>query len=165
MTNITAAASKPDAAVTKTTTMIAEKPPATPQTTKVSTEPAPVVPSLPKHPLDDYVMGYPKIATRMGLIPETAMFRRFGALNARNLLYLQNDLAQMEEELLELELEREDNESATGEKGKYALNAYWLGTASVSRDGDTKQRDLVLKMRDVLHQYSMCSCIPEYSVS
>lgn len=39
----------------------------------------------------------------MSLIPETAMFRRFGALNARNLLYLQGDLARIEEELVKLE--------------------------------------------------------------
>ena len=89
----------------------------------------------------------------MGIVPETAMFRRFGALNARNLLYLQSELAHIEEKLLELEWE--DNQSSVGKKYKYACDAYWLNTANTARDGDTKQRDLVLKMREVLAQYSM----------
>jgi hypothetical protein len=100
-------------------------------------------------------MGYPKIAAQMGLIPETAMFRRFGALNARNLLYLQCDLASIEERLFKLEWN--DHKSSTGEKSMYAVDAYWLGSATAARDGDTKQRDLILRMRETLNQYSVPS--------
>lgn len=69
---------------------------------KPPTPTSPII-EFPPHPLDAFVPGYPKIAARMSLIPETAMFRRFGALNARNLLYLQGDLARIEEELVKLE--------------------------------------------------------------
>jgi hypothetical protein len=107
----------------------------------------PDAPVAPPHPLDDLVMGYPKIAGRMGLIPETAMFRRFGALNARNLLYLQSDLVHIENKLKSLEWE---DSRSTGKREKYATDHYWI-----KRDGDVRQRELVMKMRDTLHQYSM----------
>jgi hypothetical protein len=42
----------------------------------------------PREVLDEFVVGYPRMAARMGLIPETAMFRRFRTLNCRNMLYL-----------------------------------------------------------------------------
>jgi hypothetical protein len=88
------------------------------------------------HPLDEFVMGYPRMAARMGLIPETAMFRRFGALNCRNILYLQNELCQLECDLQKLEWA--DSASTTGMK----------------RDGDAKQRDLVMRLRTTLREYS-----------
>jgi hypothetical protein len=42
------------------------------------------------------VNGYPKLARHMGASPEIAIFRRFGALNAQNLLYLQAELVHLE---------------------------------------------------------------------
>jgi hypothetical protein len=104
------------------------------------------------HPLDEFVMGYPRMAARMGLIPETAMFRRFGALNCRNILYLQHELCQLECDLKKLEWA--DNESTTGMKRDYACDAYWLKSASAARDGDAKQRDLVMRLRATLREYS-----------
>jgi hypothetical protein len=119
-------------------------------------EPAnPLAAGAMDHPLDAYVKGYPKIAARMSLIPETAMFRRFGALNARNLLYLQSDLAYIEKELEQLEWE--DSKSNIGKRNRYAQNMRFLHTASVARDGGTKQRELVMRMRETLHQYSKLS--------
>ncbi|KAI4103509.1 MAG: hypothetical protein LQ339_004234 [Xanthoria mediterranea] len=43
--------------------------------------------------------GYPKLASLMGACPEVAILRRFGSLNARNLLYLQAELVALEETL------------------------------------------------------------------
>lgn len=86
------------------------------------------------------------------------MFRRFGALNARNLLYLQNDLVMLEQELKLVEAE--DAKSDKGKKERYSRNAYWLSNSDERikgqlRDGDTRQRDLVLQMRSLLNEYSM----------
>jgi hypothetical protein len=39
--------------------------------------------------------GYTKLAIQMGQYSEMAIFRRFGALNAQNLLYLQAELVQL----------------------------------------------------------------------
>jgi hypothetical protein len=40
--------------------------------------------------------GYPKLSRLMAFYPEVAIFRRFGALNAENLLYLQAELQDLE---------------------------------------------------------------------
>jgi hypothetical protein len=69
-------------------------------------------------------MHYPRFAQRMGTVPETMMFRRFEILDARNWLYLQDDLIYLQGQL------------------RYAEK----------RD---KQRDLVLKIRQTLREYSM----------
>ncbi|KAI4666410.1 uncharacterized protein J4E79_002448 [Alternaria viburni] len=98
-------------------------------------------------PFHDLIPGYPKLAGRMGIMPEIGMFRRFGALNARNLLYYQNELAYLEDRLKEVEAE--DAESSEGKKAMYSHDAYWLNTSNRTtddepRDGDMRQRELVL---------------------
>jgi hypothetical protein len=40
--------------------------------------------------LDGFVQCYPKLAHEMGLLPEIAIIRRFGALKTQNLLYLRS---------------------------------------------------------------------------
>jgi hypothetical protein len=103
-------------------------------------------------PFQDLIPGYPKLAGLMEHMPEVAMFRRFGALNARNLLYYQNELVGLEMELKELEAE--DAKSQVGKKPQYASNAFWLNTADHVRDGDQKQREVVLRIRCLLKEYS-----------
>jgi len=51
------------------------------------------------------VRGYPKLSYEIGRDPEMAIFRRFGALNAQNLLYLQADITLLEQELREQEMD------------------------------------------------------------
>src|SRR5690242_19088228 len=127
---------------------------------KSSTRKTSTVPPDPT-PLDAFshlVKGYPMMAGRMSVLPEIAMFRRFGALNARNLLYLQNELVCLEEQLIAWE--KHDNMSAVGMKKDYAVNAYWLNSStrkkddSSLRDGDTQQRDVFLRIRQTLNEYS-----------
>jgi hypothetical protein len=43
--------------------------------------------------------GYSKLASLMGAHPELAIFRRFGTLNAQNLLYLQAELIYFENKM------------------------------------------------------------------
>jgi len=127
---------------------------------KSSTRKTSTVPPDPT-PLDAFshlVKGYPMLAGRMSVLPEIAMFRRYGALNARNLLYLQNELVCLEEQLIAWE--KHDNMSAVGMKKDYAVNAYWLNSSSRKkddgslRDGDTQQRDVFLRIRQTLNEYS-----------
>jgi hypothetical protein len=111
----------------------------------------------PLDPFHDHVVGYPKLAGHMGVMPELAMFRRFGALNARNLLYMQNDLVVLERDLKMLEVE--DAKSPDGMKRRYRRDSYWLSSSNIEidgtlRDGDTRQRNLVLEMRRLLKEYS-----------
>ena len=51
------------------------------------------------------LQGYPKLARFIGERPGFAIFRRFSELNARNLLYLQAELLDVEEELYETEID------------------------------------------------------------
>ena len=107
-------------------------------------------PDPPNGPLHDLVIGYPKLAGRMSVVPQTAAFRRFGALNTRNLLYLQSELTDLERDLKEAE--REDSLSDKGRKKRYAVDHRWLIRSH--RDGDTKQLDLFNKIRAKLKEYS-----------
>jgi hypothetical protein len=99
--------------------------------------------------------GYPQVATFMGDHPEMAMVRRFRGLNARNLLYLQAELVQIEKELLKCE--RDDaNNKADPYKPYYALDYKILA----EQEPRNTQLDLILKMRVKLKEYSMSlSCL------
>jgi len=101
-------------------------------------------------PLAEKVRGYPKLAGQMGLRPEVAIFRRFGALNAENLLYFQAELALLERDLQEQQ--REDSRSKHPRKCRYALSWYELSTSE--HNGDQRQLQLVYRIRQTLKQYS-----------
>ncbi|KAH6870402.1 hypothetical protein BKA58DRAFT_429530 [Alternaria rosae] len=76
---------------------------------------------VPHGPFHDLIPGYPKLAGRMGIMPEIGMFRRFGALNARSLLYYQDELAYLEDQLKEVGAE--DAKSSEGMKSIIADDA------------------------------------------
>ncbi|KAF2475307.1 uncharacterized protein BDR25DRAFT_350697 [Lindgomyces ingoldianus] len=101
-----------------------------------------------EYPIGHLAIGYPRLAGQMEILPETAIYRRFGALNSRNLLYYQAELASLEKELIL----QENLDSSVPEKQRYALDWYWL-SQSVEQ-GDRKQLDLVMKMRALLKEYS-----------
>ncbi|KNG52342.1 hypothetical protein DDE82_000550 [Stemphylium lycopersici] len=104
----------------------------------------------PGGPLHDRVGGYPKLAAQMEILPELAIFRRFGALNAQNLLYMQAELTSLEEDLQEQQLF--DSRSPEGNRVRHATDWHWL---SVSRNtGTGEQQELVLKIRKVLKDYN-----------
>ncbi|KAI4702494.1 hypothetical protein J4E81_002858 [Alternaria sp. BMP 2799] len=117
----------------------------------------PAAEDVSNDPFHDLIPGYPKLAGRMGIMPEIGMFRRFGALNARNLLYYQNELVYLEDELKEEEAE--DAKSPEGKKAMYSHDAYWLNTANRTtdgelRDGDMRQKDLMMRIRCLLKEYN-----------
>jgi hypothetical protein len=101
-------------------------------------------------PLRDKVVGYPRLAAHIERNSHSAIYHRFTALNAQNVLYLQAELTE-----LEMRLQRQqvvDHHSTKGHKGHYAVNWCWL--ESSADDGDTNQLDLVLRIREVLNVYS-----------
>jgi len=99
------------------------------------------------YPPSELISGYPKFAGRMELIPEIAIFRRFGALNAQNLLYLQAQLVSLEQELRA----REKEDSVSGH-ANYAFDWFWLQRSA--EGGHCAQWDLVKKTRKMLKEYS-----------
>jgi len=53
---------------------------------------------------DDHPRGYPALARFIGSDKDFFVFRRFNTLSARNLLFLQGELIELEERLQELDL-------------------------------------------------------------
>jgi len=112
-------------------------------------------PLLPPFPTEGrykgLVTGYPRIAYQMSHTPELAQFRRFGALNARNLLYLQNELHCLERALKEAATE--DSTDSRGMKTFYARDSHCINV-SLTDDADARQLNLVLCIREKLKEYS-----------
>lgn len=95
----------------------------------------------------DTIGGYPKLATHMGMFPELAVFKKFGDISARNLLYLQAELLLLHDELLKIE--RFDAKS----KGRlYAKNFHELLKMREVKE-DREQWELILKLREKLKEY------------
>lgn len=104
-------------------------------------------------PVSSPVAGYPKLAAQIEIFPELAIFRRFGALNAQNLLYMQAELTSLEEELRKQQLE--DSQSGEGQRNRYATNWHWLKMSENNETGEQQQLELILKIRKLLKDYSI----------
>jgi hypothetical protein len=98
----------------------------------------------------DVVVGYPKLAAKIEILPEVAIFRRFGALNAQNLLYYQAEITYLERKLKAQQLK--DNNHGNDEEKSYALDWFWLEKSQ--ERGCAPQLELVLKIRKLLREYS-----------
>lgn len=96
--------------------------------------------------------GYTKLASLMGAYPEVAILRRFGALNAQNLLYLQAELTS-----LELKLKRcvkADAESGHQDRRIYDRDWQTLSESIESLENNSDQWSTVLQIRKTLKEYS-----------
>lgn len=100
--------------------------------------------------LQDLIPGYPKLGGRMGMVPEMAMFRRFGTLNAQMLLYMQSELTHLENDLRELE--QEDSRSDQPYKSKYSRDCFFL--LNPTTPGDNRQLSLVMEIKAKLKEYN-----------
>lgn len=96
--------------------------------------------------------GYPRLASLMGAHPEMATFRRFGSLNALNLLYLQAELVDLENKLLKQA--KTDAESGHFEPSIYHRDWQTLSESMTTEDGNPTQWHTMLEVRDKLKEYS-----------
>ncbi|KAJ4377234.1 hypothetical protein N0V83_000057 [Neocucurbitaria cava] len=103
-----------------------------------------------KDPFPGIVAGYPKLAAKIEIQPEVAIYRRFGGLSALNLLYFQAELTDLEKKLWAQQVQ--DHNNTKGSKSEYAKNWFFLSDSAY--DGDTEQLDLVMRMRETLKEYS-----------
>lgn len=106
--------------------------------------------------LNATVPGYPRLAKEMSNLPELMIFRKFSALNARNLLYMQNDLMRMESRLKQMEYY--DSTKIEGDRDLHARDYRVLRNSALTGDGS--QLNLVLEIRGKLKEYSMFGCPP-----
>lgn len=93
-------------------------------------------------------IGYGAVAATMASDRDLSIFRRFGMLNTRNLLYLQSELMSLETRLQELDAQADDVK-----KG----NATWSIPRSwyYLEHDDGEHLATVLRIREVLEKYSM----------
>ena len=93
---------------------------------------------------------YNKLAALVGTHQELAIFRKFGALNAKNLLYMQSELIHLQSELDGIELE--NKHSGDSEKSAFLTSLFDL------QDSDGTSKDLqwrkVMEIRGKLKSYS-----------
>ena len=93
--------------------------------------------------------GYAKLSSLISTDPEFAIFRKFGALNAQNLLYYQAELLGLEDDLNDIA--SRDRISQDSKKREYAYNWAQL---SLSVDGKDLQLEIFMKIRKTLKAYS-----------
>jgi hypothetical protein len=96
--------------------------------------------------------GYAQLAALMGVHPELAIFRRFGALNATTLLHLQAELCELEVSLQQM---RQDDANS-GNPSRMDYNQYWVGLSesATEKDGNPEQWNTLRKIREKLVEYS-----------
>lgn len=95
--------------------------------------------------------NYQKLSRFMGRWPEMSIFRRFGSLNAQNILFLQAELAHLEYELGEIR--EEDSNSDDETKKKFAQS--WYEVSQKPEDGEqSEQYQKILEIREKLSEYS-----------
>lgn len=118
-------------------------------TTVANSEPATPVQGINR----TYSSGsYPRLSEFMSLWPEVAIFRRFGALNAQNLLFLQAEIAHLEQEL---KIIREREEKWEDERGLLAQRS-WFELSQATEDGEYCPQWVVIQdIRSKLSEYSM----------
>jgi len=95
---------------------------------------------------------YPKLSNFMGSFPDVAIFRRFGAMNVQNLLFLQAELSHLERELAVI---REEEAQSEDEKRQLALRSWWeLSSSQYEGEEDNPQWDIIQRIREKLVEYS-----------
>lgn len=99
--------------------------------------------------MDKHPRGYPRTAVFVNSDDGTALFRRFGDLHARSLLYKQAELTDLEERL-----EKIDHEDSLDLAGSWKLGY------SIHLKGGRKnevRRDLMIEINEKLKDYGEIS--------
>lgn len=100
--------------------------------------------------------GYAKIAQRMAGLPSLAIFRRFQALRAQDLLYMQAELVELEQRLRGQAVE--DSQSSNQTEKLFSRDWH---TLSKRNDGGeyNEQWRLALEIREKLEKYGMSMAV------
>jgi hypothetical protein len=99
--------------------------------------------------------GYDAVGAIMGAYPGLSIFRKFGALNSRYILFLQAQLAEKEGKLLSAIAS--DRDSQDEERKSFSFNFdTMMSSKSVPPDGEDSQRELMLEIGPLLGSYCMC---------
>ncbi|KAL9084655.1 MAG: hypothetical protein Q9159_005136 [Coniocarpon cinnabarinum] len=99
--------------------------------------------------------NYQKLSDFMGTSPTMSMFRRFTSLNVQNLLFLQAELAYLEDELESIRQEEQGSDDELSEKRTRDSLQSFSSLKEISEDGShSLQYETILKIREKLNEYS-----------
>lgn len=106
--------------------------------------------------MSDKAIGYAQLSQTIALDNDLSMFRRFGALNIRNILYLQSELQTLERKLSDLD--GYANDIAKGNAVWSQPRSWHWARASQSTPNARGESggywDVVMKIRVLLERYS-----------
>ncbi len=100
-------------------------------------------------PQQETRIGYPKMADFVGLEPQLAIFKRFGSLNAENLLYMQAEIAGLEEDL---RLIVDQDASTSNDKENRNFSVSWRTLQEAG--SESLQYRKRMEIREKLKEYS-----------
>ncbi|OAL40534.1 hypothetical protein AYO20_00270 [Fonsecaea nubica] len=103
--------------------------------------------------------GYTKIASFMGLHPESAQVLRFSDLNLQNILYLQAEIYGLREDLRKIEAQTQN--ASSDDLKDFALDWFTLASTQDENGRVNQQWQKFLQLRPLLKEYSIhpISCI------
>ena len=117
----------------------------TPQICSIATHDLRMPPSRPLPP-DPAAVGYGALAAQMDFDADLSIYRRFGALQARTILYLQAEISSLEKHLLELDQEADANPDLGAKESTQS----W---SSMQKNGG-ERLEIAMQIRQKLKEYS-----------
>ena len=96
--------------------------------------------------------GYPTFANFIAADPDAAIYRKYEHLSARNLLYLQSELHDLEAQLVELDasdVRKKDDEDEVSKK----IARYWDYYSKASSERAKRHRALQKKISRKIKEY------------
>ena len=99
--------------------------------------------------------GYAKIASRIAAHPDLGIYRRFAALNAQNILYLQAELHGLEHEL---KLYATEDAAASSDGAPKLYSRDWQTLAESTND-DRRQWNTMCRIQTKLKECSMSMAV------
>ncbi len=97
--------------------------------------------------VEEYPNGYPRASAYLNSDVGTALFRRFGTLHSRALLYKQLELTELEARLEKLDRDDEEKEETK-----------WRNSRSINRrdgEGNEERKALIEEIVKKLEEYGM----------
>ena len=99
------------------------------------------------------MQGYEKLAALLSSSHGLQIFRRFGALQTKNILYLQAELTALEAQLKDI-MEEDQGEANAGTLEKRDFLNSWLALKKSNRPpADNTQYEKVMEIRKCLKEY------------
>jgi hypothetical protein len=103
-------------------------------------------------PKQGQMEGYAKIAQRMATLPNVAIFRRFQALRAQNLLYMQAELVELEARFRD----QAEKDAQSQDQNEKLFSRDWFTLSMPMENGEySPQWKLALEIRKKLENYGM----------